>query len=169
MQAFDLNKVAQAGSVALALAGSTLVSIAVAVAADLPPYFADQEAVLERPPVWRQLGGVEETYIAPPIEHRVIERRVIERRFVDSYEGPALVPQQHLPIVSAEDSEGYEGPALVPPQDVPIVSVQRVMPQRVYQQGVVGIPAPAEECRVVVTKRIDTYGGVTMGRTTICD
>ena len=114
MQMFDLTKVAQASVVALVLGGSTLVSTAAAVAADLPPYLADQEAVLERPLVRRRLA-VEETYIAPPIEHRVIERRVIERRFVNGYEGPALVPQQPLPIVSVEDSEGYEGPALVPP------------------------------------------------------
>jgi hypothetical protein len=40
---------------------------------------------------------------------------VTERRVVDGYEGPALVLQQPLPIVSVEDSEGYEGPALVPP------------------------------------------------------
>ena len=86
---------------ALLLGGSTLVSTAAAVAADLPPYFEDQEAVLERPPVRRRLA-VEETYIAPPIEHRMIERRVIERRFVRGYEGPALVPQQPLPIVASE-------------------------------------------------------------------
>ena len=99
----------------------------------------------------------------------MIERRVIERRFVDGYEGPALVAQQPLPIVPLEDSEGYEGPALVPPQEVPIVSVQRVVPPRVHQQGVVGIPAPVEECRVVLTKRIDPYGDVTVRRTRICD
>src|SRR5690349_19707797 len=116
MQAIDLNKVAQAGLIALVLGGSGWMSTAVAVAADLPPYFDDQEAVLERAPVGRRLA-VEETYIAPPAEHRVIERRVIERRFVDGYEGPALVPQRPLPIVPLEDSEGYEGPALVPPQN----------------------------------------------------
>ena len=168
MQVFDLNKVLQAGLVALMLGGSTLVSTAAAVAADLPPYFSDQEVMLE-PPADRRRLAVEETYIAPSIEQRVIERRVIERRFVDGYEGPALVPQQHLPIVPVEESEGYEGPALVPPQEVPIVSVQRVVPPRVYQQGGVGIPAPVEECRVVVTKQIAPYGDVTMRRTKICD
>ena len=168
MQMFDLNKVAQASVVGLVLGGSTLVSTAAAVAADLPSYFADQEAVLERPPVRRRLA-VEETYIAPSIEHRVIERRGIERRVVDGYEGPALVPQQPLPIVSVEDSEGYEGPALVPPQNVPIVSVQQGVPPRVYRERIVGIPAPVEECRVVVTKQIDAFGDVTMRRTKICD
>ncbi|MBM1175281.1 hypothetical protein JQC81_30805 [Microvirga arabica] len=165
---FDLNKVAQASVVALVLGGSTLASTAAAVAADLPPYFADQEAVLERPPVGRRLA-VEETYIAPPIEHGVIERRVIERRFVGGYEGPALVPQQPLPIVSAEDSEGYEGPALVPPQNVPIVSVQQGVLPRVYRDRIVGIPAPVQECRVIVTKQIDAFGDVTLRRTRICD
>ena len=92
MQVDDLNRIAQAGLVALVLSGSTLVSTAATLAADLPPYFADQETVLERPPVRRRLA-VEETYIAPPIEHRVIARRVIERRVVEGYEGPALVPQ----------------------------------------------------------------------------
>jgi len=154
--------------VALVLGGSTLVSTAAAVAADLPPYLADQEAVLEHPLVRRQLA-VEETYIAPPIEHRVIERRLIERRYFDGYEGPALVPQQPLPIVSVEDSEGYEGPALVPPQNVPIVSVQRGVPPRVYRERIVGIPAPLQECRVVVTKQIGAFGDVTMRRTKICD
>jgi hypothetical protein len=168
MQMFDLNKVAQASMIALVLGGSTLVSTAAAVAADLPSYLADQETVLERSPVRRRLA-VEETYIAPPIEHRVIERRVIERRFVDGYEGPALVPQQPLPIVSVEDSEGYEGPALVPPQNVPIVSMQQGVPPRVYRERIVGIPAPVEECRVVITKHIDAFGDVTMRRTKICD
>jgi hypothetical protein len=168
MQMFDLNKVAQASMIALVLGGSTLVSTAAAVAADLPSYVADEEAVLERPPVGRR-HAVEETYIAPPIEHRVIERRVIERRFVDGYEGPALVPQQPLPIVPLEGSEGYEGPALVPPQNVPIVSVQRFVPPRVYRERIVGIPAPVEECRVVLTKQIDAFGDVTMRRIKICD
>jgi hypothetical protein len=168
MQVPDLNKVAQAGLVALVLSGSTLVSTAAALAADLPPYFADQEAVLEHPLVRRRLA-LEGTYVAPPIEHRVIERRVIERRFVDGYEGPALVPQQPLPIVSVEDSQGYEGPALVPPQNVPIVSVQQGVPPRVYRERIVGIPAPVEECRVVVTRQIDAFGDVTMRRTKICD
>jgi hypothetical protein len=168
MQMFELNKVAQASVVALVLGGSTLVSTAAAVAADLPPYFGDQEAVLERPPVRHRLA-VEETYIAPPIEHRVIERRVIERRFVDGYEGPALVPQQPLPIVPLEESEGYEGPALVPPQNVPIVSVQQGVLPRVYRERIVGIPAPVEECRVVITRQIDAYDDVTMRRTKICD
>jgi hypothetical protein len=163
MQMFDLNKVAQASAVAVVLGGSTLVSTAVAVAADLPPYFADQEAVLERPPVRRRLA-VEETYIAPPVEHRVIERRVVE-----GYEGPALVPQRPLPIVSVEDSEGYEGPALVPPQNVPIISVQQGVPPRVYRERIVGIPTRVEECRVVVTKQIDAFSDVTMRRTRICD
>ena len=168
MQLFDFNKVLQTGVVALVLGGSTLMSPTTAVAADLPPYFSDQETVLERPPVRRRLA-VEETYIAQPIEQKVIERRVIERRFVDGFEGPALVPQQHLPIVSVEESEGYEGPALVPPQEVPIVSVQRDVPSRVYQQGGVDIPGAVEECRVVVTKQISPYGDVTMRRTRICD
>ena len=168
MLMFNLNKVAQAGLVALIFAGSTLVSTTTPVAADLPPYFADQEAVLECPPIQRRLA-VEETYIAPPIEHRVIVRRVIERRFVEGYEGPALVPQRPLPIVPLEDSEGFEGPALVPPRDVPIVSVQAVVPPPVYHQRIVGIPAPLEECRVVVTKRIDTFGDVTVRRTKVCD
>ncbi|WP_246812386.1 hypothetical protein [Microvirga sp.] len=105
MQMFDLDKVVQASVVGLLLGGSTLVSTAAAVAADLPPYFVDQEAVPERPPSRRRLA-VEETYIAPQIEHWVIERRVIERRFIDSYEGPALVPQQRLPIVPAESQIG---------------------------------------------------------------
>jgi hypothetical protein len=168
MQAFELNMVAKVGLAALVLTGSILVSTAAVVAADLPPYFEDQEAVLEGPSVRRRLA-VEETYLAPPIEHRVIDRRVIERRFVDGYEGPALVPQQPLPIVPLEDSEGFEGPALVPPQDVPIVSVQRGVPPRVYQRRVVGIPAPVEECRVVLMKRIDALGDVTVRRTKICD
>ena len=168
MPAFDLNKVAQAGLVALVLGGSTLVSTAVAVAADLPPYFEDQGAVLERPPAPARLA-VEETYIAPPVERRIIERRVIERRFVDGYEGPALVPQQPLPIVPLEYSEGYDGPALVPPREVPIVSAQQGAPLPVYQQRVVGIPAPVGECRVVITKRIDAYGDVTIRRTKVCD
>jgi hypothetical protein len=163
MQMFDPNKVAQASVVALVLGGLTLVNIAAAVAADLPSYFADQETVLERAPVRRRLV-VEETYIAPPIEHRVIERR-----FVDGYEGPALVPQQPLPIVRLEDSEGFEGPALIPPQDVPIVSVQQGVPPRVYRERIVGIPAPVEECRVVVTKQVDAFGDATMRRTKICD
>ena len=168
MPVFGLSKVAHAGFAAMVLSGSTLVSTAAAVAADLPPYFEDQEAVLERPPVRSRLA-VEETYIAPPVEHRVIDRRVIERRFVGSYEGPALVPQQPLPIVPLEESEGFEGPALVPPRNVPIVSVQPVLPPPFYQERVVGIPAPIEECRVVSTKRIDSYGDVTVRRTRICD
>ena len=168
MQMFDPNKVAQASVVALMLGGSTLVSTAAAVAADLPSYFADQETALEHPPIRRRLA-VEETYIAPPIEHRVIERQVVEHRFVDGYEGPALVPQQPLPIASVEDSEGYEGPALVPPQSVPIVSVQQGVPPRVYRERIVGIPAPVEECRVVVTKQVDAFGDVTMRRTKVCD
>jgi hypothetical protein len=163
MQVSDLNNVAQAGLVALVLSGSPLVSTAAAVAADLPPYFADQETVLERPPVRRRLA-LEGTYVAPPIEHRVIERR-----FVDGYEGPALVPQQPLPIVSVEDSEGYEGPALVPPQNIPIVSVLQGVSHRVYRERIVGIPAPVEECRVVVTKQIDAFGDVTKRRTKVCD
>ncbi|MBQ0819287.1 hypothetical protein KBI52_03445 [Microvirga sp. HBU67558] len=168
MRVFDLNKVAHAGFAALVLGGSTLVSTAAALAADLPPYFEDQGAVLERPPVRSRLA-VEETYIAPPVEHRVIDRRVIERRFVGGYEGPALVPQQPLPIVPLEESEGFEGPALVPPRNVPIVSVQPVLPPPIYQESVVGIPTPVEECRVVLTKRIDAYGDVTVRRTRICD
>jgi hypothetical protein len=159
MQAFHLNKVAQAGLAAILLGGSTLVSTAAAVAADLPSYVEDQEAVLEHQPVRRRL----------PVEERVIERRVIERRFVGGYEGPALAPQQPLPIVPLEDSEGYEGPALVPPREVPIVSVHRVAPPQVYQPRVVSIPTPVEECRVVVTKRIDPKGDVTVRRTRICD
>jgi hypothetical protein len=168
MQMFDLNKVAPASMVALVLGGATLASTAAAVAADLPSYLADQEAVLERPPVRRRLA-VEETYIDPLSEHRMIERRVAERRVVDGYEGPALVPQQPLPIVSVEDSEGYEGPALVPPRNVPIISVQQGVPPRVYRERIVGIPAPVEECRVVVTKQIDAFGDVTMRRTKLCD
>ncbi len=46
MQVDDLNRVAQAGLIALVLSGLTLVSTAATLAADLPPYFADQEAVL---------------------------------------------------------------------------------------------------------------------------
>jgi hypothetical protein len=168
MQAFELNMVAKVGLAALVLTGSILVSTAAVVAADLPPYFEDQEAVLEGPSVRRRLA-VEETYLAPPIEHRVIDRRVIERRFVDGYEGPALVPQQPLPIVPLEESEGYEGPALVPPRNVPIVSVQPVVPLPVYRERVVGMPAPVEDCRVVVTKQIGAYGEVTVRRTRICD
>jgi hypothetical protein len=87
MPVLDLNKVAGAGFAALVLGGSTLVSPAVAVAADLPPYFEDQGAVLERPPVRSRLA-VEETYIAPPVEHRIVGRRVIEQGFVGGYEGP---------------------------------------------------------------------------------
>ncbi len=168
MRAFHFNKVAQLGLAALVLGGSSLVTTTAAVAADLPPYYDDQEAALEHPPVRRRLA-VEETYITPPVEHRVIGRRVIERRFVGGYEGPALVPQQPLPIVPLEESEGFEGPALVPPRNVPIVSVQPVLPPPVYQERVVGIPAPIEECRVVSTKRIDAYGDVTVRRTRICD
>ncbi len=168
MPVFGLNKVAGAGFAALALGGSTLVSTSAAVAADLPPYYEDQEAVLERPPVQRRLA-VEETYIAPPVEHRIIGRRVIEQDFVGEYEGPALVPQRPLPIVPLEYSDGFEGPALVPPRNVPIVSGQPVLPPPVYQERAVGIPAPVEECRVVVTKRIDAYGDVSMRRTRICD
>ena len=168
MPVLDLNKVAGAGFAALVLGGSTLVSPAVAVAADLPPYFEDQGAVLERPPVRSRLA-VEETYIAPPVEHRIVGRRVIEQGFVGGYEGPALVPQQPLPIVPLEYSDGFEGPALVPPRNVPIVSGQPVLPPPVYQERVVGIPAPVEECRVVVRKRIDAYGDVTVRRTRICD
>jgi hypothetical protein len=168
MQMLDLNKVAHASVVALVLGGSTLVSTVAAVAADLPPYFEDQEAVLERPPVQRRLA-VEETYVAPPVEHRIIGHRVIERRFVDGYEGPALVPEQPLPIVPLEYSDGYEGPALVPPRNVPIVSGQPVLPPPVYQERVVGIPVPVEECRVVVRRRIDAYGDVTVRRTRVCD
>ena len=168
MQMIDLDKVAQASVVALVLGGLTLVSTAGAVAADLPSYLPDQEAVLERPSV-RRLLAVEETYIAPPIEHRVVERRVLKRRVVEGYEGPALVPQQPLPIVSVEDSEGYEGPALVPPQNVSLVSVQQGLPPRVYRERIVGIPASVEECRVLVTKQIDGFGDVTMRRTKICD
>lgn len=168
MQTLDLNKVARAGLVTLVFGGSTLVSTAAAVAADLPPYFEDQEAVLERAPARSRLS-VDGAYVAPPVDQRVIERRVIERRFVEGYEGPTLVPQQPLPIVPLEYSEGFEGPALVPPRDVPIVSVQHGLPPRVYQQGVVGIPAPVEEGRVVVTKRINPYGDVTVRRTRICD
>lgn len=168
MPVLGLNKVAHAGLVALVLSGSTLVSTAAAVAADLPPYFEDQEAVLERPPVQRRLA-VEETFVAPPVEHRIIGRRVIEQGFVGGYEGPALVPQQPMPIVSLEYSDGFEGPALVPPRNVPIVSGQPLLPPPVYQERVVGIPAPVEECRVVVRKRIDAYGDVTIRRTRICD
>jgi hypothetical protein len=168
MQVFDLNKVAQLGLAALVLGGSILASSATAVAADLPPYFEDQETVLERPPVRRRLA-VEETYITPPIEHRVIDQRVIEQRFVGGYEGPALVPQQPLPVVPLEYSEGFEGPALVPPRNVPIVAVQPAVPPAVYQERVVGIPAPVNECRVVVTRQIDAYGDVTVRRTRICD
>ncbi|WP_134495091.1 hypothetical protein [Microvirga pakistanensis] len=168
MQAIGLNNVAQASLVALVLGGSTLVSTAVAVAADLPPYFEDQGAVLERLPVPSRLA-IEETYIAPPVEHRIIERRVIKRRFVDGYEGPGLVPQQPLPIVPLEYSQGYEGPALVPSREVPIVSVQPVVPPPVYWERVVDIPTPVEECRVVVTKRIDAFGDVTVRRTKVCD
>jgi hypothetical protein len=164
---FDPNKVAQAGLIALTFAGSTLVSTTTSIAADLPPYFADQEAVLEYPSIQRRLV-VEETSIAPPIEHRVLDRRVVEHRF-EGYEGPALVPQRPLPIVPLEDSEGFEGPALVPPQDVPIVSVQGGVPPHVYHPRIVGIPAPVEECRVVVTKRIDAFGDVTVRRTKVCD
>jgi hypothetical protein len=154
--------------VAVVLGGSALVGTAAALAADLPPYFEDQGAVLERPPV-RLHVTVEETYIAPPVERRVIDRRAIERRIVRGYEGPALVPQQPLPIVPLEYSEGYEGPALVPPRHIPIVSVQPILPPPVYQDRVVGIPTPVEECRVVVTKRFDPYGDVTVRRTRICD
>jgi hypothetical protein len=168
MPVLNLNKVVRAGFAAVVLGGSTLVSPAVAVAADLPPYYEDQEAVLEHPPVRRRLT-VEETYIAPPVEHRIIGRRVIEQSFVGGYEGPALVPQQPLPIVPLEYSDGYEGPALVPPRNLPIVSGQPVLPPPVYRQRVVGIPAPVEECRVVVTKQIDAYGDVTVRRTRICD
>ncbi|WP_262298331.1 hypothetical protein [Microvirga sesbaniae] len=166
MPVLDLNKVAGAGLAALVLGGSTLVSPA--VAADLPPYFEGQEAVLEHPPVQRRLA-VEETYIAPPVEHRIIGRRVLEQEFVGGYEGPALVPQWPLPIVPLEYSDSFEGPALVPPRNVPIVSGQRVLPPPVYQKRVVGLSAPMEECRVVVRKRIDAYGDVTMRRTRICD
>ena len=63
MPVFDLNKVAQAGLVALVLGGSTLVSTAAAVAADLPPYFEDQGAVLERPPA--RLGSRSRRRISP--------------------------------------------------------------------------------------------------------
>ncbi|WP_114948519.1 hypothetical protein [Microvirga calopogonii] len=167
MPVLELNKVAGAGLAALVLGGSTLVSTG-ATAADLPPYYADQEAVLEHAPVQRRLA-VEEAYIAPPVEHRIIDRRVIERRVVGGYEGPALVPQQPLPIVPLEYSDGYEGPGLVPPRNVPIVSASPVLPPPVYQERVVGIPAPIEECRVVVRKRIDAYGVVTVRRTRTCD
>jgi len=168
MPVLDLNKLAGAGFAALVLGGSTLVTPAAAVAADLPPYFEDQEAVLERPPARHHLT-VEETYIAPPMEHRMIERRVIERRYVGGYEGPALVPQQPLPIVPLEESEGYEGPALVAPRNIPIVSVQPVLPPPMHQPRVVGIPRPVEVCRFVATRRIDAFGDVTVRRTRICD
>jgi hypothetical protein len=58
---------------------------------------------------------------------------------------------------------------LVPPREVPIVSVQPVVPPPVYRERVVGIAAPVEECRVVVTKRIDAFGDVTVRRTKVCD
>ena len=166
MPVLDLNKVAGAGLAALVLGGSTLVTPV--VAADLPPYFEDQEAVLERPPVRRRLA-VDETYIAPQVEHRIIGRRVIEQEFVGGYEGPGLVPQRPLPIVPLEYSDGFEGPALVPPRNVPIVTGQPVLPPPVYQERVAGLSVPVEECRVVVRKRIDAYGDVTVRRTRICD
>jgi len=168
MQVFDLNKVAHMGLAALLLGGSTFVSTAAAVAADLPPYFEDQDVVLERPPAQRRVM-VEETYIASPIERRVIERQVIERRVVRGYEGPTLVPQQPLPIVPLEYSDDYEGPSLVPPRNIPIVSVQPVLPPPMHQPRVVDIPAPVEECRIVATRRIDAFGDVTVRRTRICD
>lgn len=168
MQAFELHKVARLSLAALVLGGSSLVSAAAAIAADLAPYDEDQEAVLERPPVQRRLA-VEETYIAPPVGHRIVGRRVIEQDFVGGYEGPALVPQRPLPIVPLEYSDGFEGPALVPPRNVPIVSGQSLLPPPVYRERVVGISAPVEECRVVVRKRIDAYGDVTVRRTRICD
>jgi len=168
MPVFGLNKIAQASFAALALGGSTLVSTVSSIAADLPPYYKDQEAVLERPPIGRRLS-VEETYIAPPVEHRIVGRHVIEHGFVDRYEGPALVPQRPLPIAPLEYSDGFEGPALVPPRNVPIVTGQPLLPPPVYQERVVGIPAPVEECRVVVRKQIDAYGEVMVRRTRVCD
>lgn len=167
MQDFDLNTVAAAGLVALTLGGAALAGAAPAVAADLAPYVTEQGAVLERPPVRRRIV-VEENDDAPPIEHRVIERRVVERRIVDGFEGPALVPQPDPPVVSVHESEGYEGPALVPPQDVPVVPVEAALPSHVHRQRIVRL-APAEECRVVVTKRIDAFGEVVLRRTRICD
>jgi hypothetical protein len=43
------------------------------------------------------------------------------------------------------------------------------VPLPVYRERVVGIPAPVEDCRVVVTKQIGAYGEVTVRRTRICD
>jgi hypothetical protein len=123
MQDLDLNNVARAGLLALTLGGSTLVSATSAAAADLGQYVSDEEVSVEPPPIRRRIV-VEESYIAPHIEHRVIERWVVERRMVEAYEGPGLVPPSYLPMVSVHESEGYEGPALVPPQYVPVVPVR---------------------------------------------
>lgn len=168
MHDFGLNKVAAASVFALILGGSPLVSAASAVAADLGPYVTDEEAVLNRPPIRRRIV-VEESQDAPFIEHRAIERRVVEHRIADDYEGPALVPPQPLRIVPMDESEGYEGPALVPPQDIPVLSLQGIMPPPLPRQRIVHVPTPIEECRVVVTKRIDAFGEVVVRKAHICD
>ncbi|HZH10372.1 MAG TPA: hypothetical protein VEZ24_08375 [Microvirga sp.] len=168
MQDLYPKKFATAALVGILLGGSTLVSSASAVAADLGPYVTDEESILERPSVRRRIV-VEENYSAPSIEHRVVERRVVERRIVEDYEGPALVPQQYLPTVPVQESEGYEGPALVPPQYVPVVPVQQVRPPLVQRQRFAHMPTPAEECRVIVTKRRDAFGAVVVRRTQTCD
>jgi len=168
MQNIHLNKVATVSLVGLVLGGSILASAASAAAADLGPYVTDAEAILERPPVRRRIV-VEENYSTPPIEHHVIERRVVEHRIIEGYEGPALVPPQYLPTLPPQGSDGYEGPALVPPQYMPFVPVQQVMGPRVHRQRIVHMPAPIGECRVVVMKQSDAFGGVIVRRTQTCD
>jgi hypothetical protein len=163
MQYTNLNKVAKTGLVAFLLGGSTLVSAGSAGAADLGQSITDQGVVLERLPAERRIV-VEENGSAPPIEHNVFEGYVVE-----GFEGPALVPPQYLPAIPAQASEGYEGPALIPPQYVPVAPGQTILRSRVDRQRIVHMPAPAVECRVVVTKQSDAFGDIIVRRIHTCN
>lgn len=184
MQDFGLKNLAIAGLTAL---GCMLVISAVPVkAADLEEYAVDEETAA-RPSVQRRVV-IEESYRAPrverhvierrvienpvvehrPIERQVIERRVIERRVIERRVVQPVVDERVVerPPVVRRVIEHPAEPVLLPPQYVPSVPVQRVVRPVVEERAL--RREPVEECRTIVTERVDAFGERIVQRTRTC-
>ena len=96
-------------------------------------------------------GFDEEIGLRAPVERRVVveERRVEERRVIR----PAY---------------GYGGRFLGPPVYARPVGFGSARPA-FWGQGGYARPAFGEECRVLVKKRVDPWGGVVVKRISTCD
>ena len=102
-----------------------------------------------------EFGFDEEIGLRAPVERGVVveERRVEERRVIRPAYGPAY---------------GYGARFLGPPVSARPVGFGSARPA-FWGQGGYARPAFGEECRVLVKKRVDPWGGVVIKRISTCD